>query len=120
MYVSEVTIKNEESLKKFALFLENLQSYFLKSKEILSSSDDSDIDEFFDFYKEEIPEVFGQTPPVTLTKKQLVKLLRLKGIATHGAGADQQFVLDFTLGYDQLLCVKYDANLQFSNIAWES
>lgn len=57
-----------------------------------------------------------KTKALTLADK--VNLLQFKGMASHGFGDGQTFVVDFTLGYDQILCIEFHSDFEYSNIAW--
>ena len=125
LFLSKETVADDEAIQKAAVFFDRVQEWdafgraaFLSAEE--GSEDDEMVAEYFDFYKEEAPDVFGDVDISALTLADMVNGLELCGMATHGCGEGQHFVVDFTLGYDQMLCVSFDVNSECKNIAWES
>lgn len=78
------------------------------------------ISEYIDFYLEEVPDIFETDTPNNLSMREKIERLQLKGMSSHGDKENQHFVVEFTLGYDQLLCVNFDSDLIPKSIIWES
>lgn len=121
LFISEKTITNDTALKKAGEFFDKAVYWNTYCRKLfIENSADSSVKEYFEFYKEEVPEVFEAYNTKTLTLADKVNLLQFTGMASHDCDDEQTFVVDFTLGYDQILCVEFDSHFKFSNIAWEN
>lgn len=125
LYLSSETVKDDASIAKAAAFFDRLHEWndFCRNAFISANQDSEDsemIKEYFNFYKEEVPEVFEVEDPSELSLAGMVQTLQLAGMGTHGSGAGQHYHVDFTLGYDQLLSVYFDSDGNFDHMAWES
>lgn len=125
LYLSEETVAEGNSIEKAAQFFDKAANWDAFCRKLfLSFEEDSEehgtVMEYFEFYQEEVPEVFGVEDVSALSFAEMVNHLAFKSMASHGLGDAQQFVVDFTLGYDQLLCVKFDGESNYLDIAWES
>ncbi|MDL2233462.1 DUF2004 domain-containing protein [Ruminococcaceae bacterium OttesenSCG-928-L11] len=125
LYLGRETVKEDAAIGRAAVFFDRAAHWdtfcreaFLAAEE--GGEDEEMIAEYFDFYREEVPEVFGVEDVSALSLPEMVKSLTLAGMATHGSGPEQRFNVDFTLGYDQLLCVYFNSDGEFDRIAWES
>jgi len=124
LYLGKETVKNDDAIENAGAFFDKVHEWDVFCRNFLSAEKDSEdaemIAEYFSFYKDEVPEVFDSSDVSVLTLSDMVNCLKLSHMGTHGSGKDQQFNVDFTLGYDQLLCVYFDSNSEFDHIAWES
>lgn len=121
LFISKKTIMNDTALKKAGEFFDKADYWNIYCRKLfIENSADSDVEEYFEFFEEEVPEVFEAYRTKALTLADKVNLLQFKGMASHGFGNGQTFVVDFTLGYDQILCVEFHSDFEYSNIAWES
>lgn len=121
LFISEDTIARDTALNKAIEFFDKANYWNIHCRNILiENSGDSDVKDYFDFYKEEVPEVFEIDNVEMLTISDMVNLLKLTGMSSHNSASDQILAVDFTLGYDQLLSVSFNADIEFRNIAWES
>jgi len=125
LYLSKETVSNDDAITTAAAFFDKVHEWdtFCKNAFLSAEKDSEDaemIEEYFDFYKEEAPDVFDISDVSELSLFDMVKCLKLSGMAAHGCGNAQSFNVDFTLGYDQLLCVYFDSASGFDHIAWES
>ena len=125
LFISCETAKSDAAIAKAAAFFDKLHEWntlcknaFLAAEE--GSEDGDMIAEYFEFYKEEAPEVFGDADPDDLFLPDMLELLALGNMASHGAGEEQIFNVDFTLGFDQLLCAYFNSDFDLDHIAWES
>lgn len=119
IYISEETAANEKALEAFDKFLNNLEMRINEGYSILKETDDSDFVSYFEFFQEEVPDVFEIDNSQTLSKEDKVEYLKVCGLASHGSEDNQYFVIDFTIGYDQLLALKFNKTTEVE-IAWES
>lgn len=125
LYLSKETVADDEAVKKSAEFFDKVLHWDTFCREIfLSFDEDSEehrtVKEYFAFYKEEIPEVFNTEDISALSLADMVNHLKLQSMASHESGDAQNFVVDFTLGYDQILCVKFNNEGNYLSISWES
>lgn len=125
LYLGEETVKNDEAIERAAIFFDRIAEWdnFCREAFISVKEDSEDVEmigEYFSFYQDEVPEVFGVDNVSLLSLPDMVKKLTLKQMATHGIGTEQYFTIDFTLGYDQLLCAYFDCNSNLDHLAWES
>lgn len=121
LFISEKTITNDTALKKAGEFFDKAVYWDAYCRKLfIENSADSDVEGYFEFYKEEVPEVFEAYKTKALTLADKVNLLQFKGMASHSCEDEQTFVVDFTLGYDQILCVEFNSDFEYSSIAWES
>ena len=125
LYLGSETVKDDEAIAKAADFFDKASEWDSFCRDaFLSVPEDSDdykmILEYFSFYKDEVPEVFGVPDASVLSLSDMVRCLILSHMGTHGIGSEQKYNVDFTLGYDQLLCVYFDCDGTFDHIAWES
>lgn len=125
LYLGSETVKDDEAIEKAAAFFDRIHEWnaFCRNAFITAEQNSEDFEmtaEYFSFYKDEVPEVFGVDDASGLSLADMVKSLQLSHMGTHGSGADQRYNVDFTLGYDQLLCVYFDSESNFDHIAWES
>lgn len=125
LYLSEETVADHTATEKAAEFFDKAPEWdvfcrktFLSFEE--ESAEHKTVKEYFDCYKEEIPEAFGAEDVSALTLTDMINLLKFKSMASHGSGEEQSFIVDFTLGYDQILCVKFNIDEKVDSIAWES
>lgn len=125
LYLGKETVKDDKAVEKAAAFFDQAahwdslcRSIFLAIEEYAEG--DETVEEYFDFYKEEVPEVFDTEDVDALSLEDMVNKLELVSMASHESGNEQNFVVDFTLGYDQILCAEFDSNSEFQFIAWES
>lgn len=125
LYLSEETISDDKAIARAAKFFDKVVYLDKKCRKImLSCNDESEenetIVEYFNFYKDEAPDVFEVDDVSTLSLEDMVNFLTLKGMASHENGDDQYFVVDFTLGEDQILCISFDNEYNYMDISWES
>lgn len=125
LYLASETVKDDEAIEKAAAFFDRIDEWdnFCRNAFITAeqgSEDSKMIAEYFSFYSDEVPEVFGADDVAALSLADMVKSLRLCHMGTHGSGASQRYNVDFTLGYDQLLSVYFDSGGNFDHMAWES
>ena len=125
LYLSTDTVKDDDAIAKAAAFFDRVHEWdaFGKNAFLCAGEDAEDADmvaEYFDFYREEAPDVFDVEDVAALSLSDMVARLQLSGMGTHGSGVKQVFNVDFTLGYDQLLSVYFDGDSKFSHMAWES
>lgn len=125
LYLGSETVKDDEAIAKAAQFFDRLSEWddfcrnvFISAEK--GSEDNVMVMEYFNFYREEVPQVFGVEDAASLSLADMVKSLSLSHMGTHGSGAEQRFNVDFTLGYDQLLCAYFDSESNLDHIAWES
>lgn len=125
LFLGSETTNDKNAIAKAAEFFDNIHKwdvfcrhYFTNANS--SEEDKAEVQEYFDFYLEEVPQVFNTPAPQDLALSQKVNSLVLTAMASHGNGEAQTFVVDFTLGYDQLLCIYFNANGEFKCQAWES
>ncbi|MEG0328398.1 MAG: DUF2004 domain-containing protein [Erysipelothrix sp.] len=110
---------DEAALEQFNSLLNELETNINEGFKVLSETDDSDVRDYFEFYLEEIPEVFEVDNPQNLSQSEMTDCLKVHAVASHCNGEHQFFVIDYTLGYDQLLALKFDKG-GIIQIAWES
>lgn len=125
LYLSEETIADDKAIKKAAKFFDKVAYWDSKCRKLIRSFDKENeeyetIEEYFNFYKDEAPELFEVDDVSALTFSDMVKCLTLKSMASHENGEDQYFVVDFTLGDDQILCFSFDNKYEYMDISWES
>lgn len=141
IYLSAETVRDDKAVERAAAFFDKAAHWdTLCRKLILSFEEDSEdyetVEEFFEFYKDEAPEVFSkdfdfskdEAPEVfsagdvsSLSLEAMVSFLRFKGMGAHEGGMEEEnYVVDFTLGYDWILCVTFDSESNFDYISWES
>lgn len=125
LYLSIEVVKDDKLIVKAAAFFDRLHEWNDFCRTALMSAEQKSeefetIMEYFSFYKEEAPEVFGEGNVPDLSLADMVKSLQLSHMGTHGSGAEQRYNVDFTLGYDQLLTIYFDSDCTFERIAWES
>lgn len=123
LYLGSETVKSDEAIEKAARFFDNIAEWDMLCREdvfLMAEDEDAEmIREYFSFYMEEAPEVFGENPG-ELTLEDMVGSLTLCHMGTHDAGIHQRYNVDFTLGYDQLLSVYFDSDYNVDHVAWES
>ncbi|MGI6153254.1 MAG: hypothetical protein ACOYJB_05375 [Christensenellaceae bacterium] len=125
LFLDDEAVKDDKAIENAARFFDRVHEWdafgrnaFMSAEE---GSEDADmIQEYFDFFREEVPEVFDAEDVAALSVPDMVKKLKLRGMAACGNGDAQTFWVDFTLGYDQLLCVHFNHESKFDHIAWES
>lgn len=125
LYLGSDTVTDDAAIAKAGAFFDRLLEWDVFCRNTFASAEKGSEDyelimEYFGFYQEEVPEVFGTGNVVGLSLEDMVKCLTLAHMGTHGSGAEQSFNVDFTLGYDQLLCVYFNSDSSFNHIAWES
>lgn len=125
LYLSEGTVAEFEAIEKAAQFFDKAAFWNTFCRNILISFEEGSeeyqiVAEYFEFYKDEVPEVFDVEDASVLTLTEMVDLLTLESMASHENGVEQHFVVDFTLGYDQILCVIFDNANNYKNISWDS
>ncbi len=121
LFISEDTVTNDIALNKAIEFFDKANHWNTYCRNLfIENSEDSVVKDYFDFYKEEIPEVFEADNLKMLSLSDMVNLLKLTGMSSHNSESEQIFIVDFTLGYDQLLSLSFNADIEFRNIAWES
>ena len=123
LYLAKETVQDETTIANAAVFFDKLPQWDSFCRNAFLAADDEDsemITEYFAFYQEEAPEVFGVAEPEALSLTDMVNRLVLSHMGAHGKGNDQCFNVDFTLGYDQLLSVYFDSDGGFDHMAWES
>lgn len=125
LYLGAGTTASAAAVQKAAAFFDNIaewdafgRGYFANADP--ASADGAEIDEYFRFFIDEAPDAFGENDPAALSRAARVAKLKLVAMASHGAGQDQHFTVDFSLGYDQLLSLYYNADMEFDHMAWES
>ncbi len=123
IYLGSGVTASEAAVDSAVSFLDDLASIDLKCREIIENEyanvEDATVQEYFDFYKENVPAVFNTLDISSLTIKEMIDKLVIHQIGIH-KDDEIEYVVDYTLGYDQLLCVKFDEKKEFENIAWES
>ncbi len=120
IYIENEVIKCEKSLEKVTQFLDNIDDIDLICREKFNEDKSEMVTSYFDFFKEEAPDVFGTDEVSELTLHQMVSKLELVGINCHETTEGLLIVVDYSLGYDQLLCVSFDGNHTLLDISWES
>lgn len=125
LYLGSETVKDDEAIESAANFFDRIHEWndFCRNAFLIVEQDSEDFEmiaEYFSFYKDEVPAVFGVEDTSDLSLADMVSSLQLSHMGTHGSGTDQRYNVDFTLGYDQLLCVYFDSEINFNHIAWES
>lgn len=120
LYLSAETTLDTHSVENAAAFFDQAVRWdALCRKEFLAfpqGSEESElIEEYCKFFREEFPKDLGEA-----SKRELIKRLRFKGMASHEKGAKQRLVADFTLGYHQVLCAQFDSRCQFTGVCWDS
>lgn len=125
LYLSEETIADNNAIENAAQFFDKAvhwDSFCRKTFLSLNKGFEEfkTVKEYFEFYKEEVPEVFGVEDVSALSLADMVSCLVFKSMASHESGDEQIFIVDFTLGYDQLLCVAFDKEYRSISISWES
>lgn len=125
LYLGEETVVDDKAIEKAAQFFDKAVYWdgFCR-KTLLSFEEDSEehetITQYFEFYKDEVPVVFDVEDVSALSLADMVSRLIFKSMASHEDGDEQHFVVDITLGYDQLLYVNFDSESNYVNITWES
>ncbi len=120
IYIDNEVIKCEKSLEKVTGFLDNIDDIDLICRAKFNEDKSEMVTSYFDFFKEEAPDVFGTDEVSELTLHQMVSKLELVGINCHETTEGLLIVVDYSLGYDQLLCVNFDGNHTLLDIGWES
>lgn len=125
LYLGSETVKDDEAIARAASFFDQVAEWDAFCRKAFVSAEEGGEDhemivEYFGFYRDEVPEVFGVDDASSLSLSDMVKSLTLAHMGTHENGGEQRHHVDFTLGYDQLLCVYFDANCKLDHIAWES
>lgn len=125
LYLGEETVEDDKATEKAAQFFDKAVHWDSYCREtFLSYPKDSKeyetITQYFEFYKDEAPEVFGVEDISTLSLTDMVNCLLFKTMASHESGNEQHFVIDFTLGYDQLLCANFDGESNLVSVSQES
>lgn len=125
LYLGGETVKDDQAIARAAAFFDRVTEWDALCRRAFASApkDSEDYEmvmEYFDFYKDEVPEVFGVDDASTLSLADMIKCLKLAHMGTHGSSDKQVFNVDFTLGYDQLLCGYFDNAGKLDHIAWES
>ncbi len=120
LYIGLGTVENDEAMNRAIEFFDKAKEIEVECRKIFLANEDSLIEEYFEYFKDEAPEVFNCKNVDSLTLSEMINMLKFTTIASHENGDDQSFNVDFTLGYDQILCVVFDSNYQFDYISWES
>lgn len=125
LYISGETVSDDKAIEKAAQFFDRAVYWDAVCREIFLFLDEESeeyrtVGAFFEFYKDEIPEVFEAEDVSSLSLADMVNRLAFKSMASHANGDEQSFIVDYTLGYDQVLCVKFDSKCNYESIAWES
>lgn len=125
LYLSEETVADNKAIEKAAQFFDKAVYWdtFCR-KTFLSFDEESEeyktVEAYFNCYKDEVPNVFNVEDVSVLSLADMVNHLIFLSMASHGNGEEQHFVVDFTLGYDQILCVSFDSKQNYMYISWES
>lgn len=125
LYLSEQTVAEDNAIEKAAQFFDKAAHWDAFCRKIFLSLDKEGeefetVEEYFEFYKEEVPEIFGVEDVSALSLADMVNHLVFNSMASHESGDEQHFVIDFTLGYDQILCIEFDNEYSYAHISWES
>lgn len=125
LYLGEETVADDKAIETAAQFFDKAVYWDSFCRKIfLSFEEDSEeyetITQYFEFYTDEVPDVFDIDDVSALSLADMVSRLIFKSMASHENGDEQHFVVDFTLGYDQLLCVNFDSESHYVNVSWES
>lgn len=120
LFVSAETSLDTRAVETAAAFFDRADYWNAHCRELLLSFQPGSeegvlLEEYFKFFREEFPKDLGEA-----TKKELVKRLRFKGMASYERGLKQRLAVDFTLRYHQVLCMKFDAKHRFADISWDS
>lgn len=119
LYLSTATTTSPLSVKRAAAFFDRVSHWDTYCRKILlsykkNSRESTLVEEYCEFFRKEFEKDLGR-----LTKEELVKRLRFKGMASHKKGSDQRLVVEFTLGFHQVLCVQFDCNENYIGISWD-
>jgi hypothetical protein len=125
LYLGTETVASDEAIAKAGAFFDQVLAWDRLGRGLFASTEPGSedslmINDYFQVYVDELPEVFDADDPSKLSLTEKIESLWLKHMGTHGNGDEQIFHVDFTLGYDQLLCVYFDSNMDATHIAWES
>lgn len=125
LYLGSETVKDDMAIENAARFFDRVNEWNSFCRDMFQSVQECSADfnmvmEYFDFYRDQVPEVFGVADAEALSLPEMVNCLKLDHMGTHGSGSGQEYHVDFTLGYDQLLCVYFDSESKFNHMAWES
>ncbi len=120
LYLSPETTGDEESLKNAAAFFDKARELDQLCRKIFLSfkpgtKEYALLEDYFQFFREEFPKDLGDA-----SRKEMVKRLRLKELASHENGTGQHFAVDFTLGYFQILCAQFDYKHNFTDLSWDN
>lgn len=125
LYLSKETLADDKAIEKAAQFFDKAVYWDSECRKIFlsfvkESEEYETVEEYFNFYKDEVPDVFEVEDVSTLSLADMVNCLIFKSMASHENGDEQHFVVDFTLGYDQILCVRFDCEYNYMYISWDS
>lgn len=125
LYLSEETVADNKAIEKAAQFFDKAVYWDTACRKIFLSFDKESeeyetVKEYFNFYRDEVPDVFEVEDVSILSLVDMVDCLIFKSMASHENGGEQHFVVDFTLGYDQILCVSFDCEHNYMYISWDS
>lgn len=120
LYLSAETTGDDRSAKNAAAFFDQVRDWDKLCRKIFlsfhpGSEEYALLEGYFKFFREEFPKDLGDA-----SRADLVKRLRLKGMAAHEQGDNQRFVVDFTLGYFQILCAQFDHAHKFTGLSWDN
>lgn len=120
LYLSTETTVSPLSVNRAAAFFDQVSHWDTYCRKIFlsfkkGSEEAALVEEYCGFFRKEFEKDLGR-----LTTEELVKRFRFKGMASHERGTDQRFVVDFTLGFHQVLCVQFDCNQKYIGISWDS
>ncbi len=120
IYIDNEVIKCQKSLEKVTGFLDNIDDIDLFCRAKFNEDKSAFVTDYFNFFKEEASDVFGSEDVSCLTLSKMVSKLELVGINCHETTEGLQIVVDYSLGYDQLLCAAFDREYTLLNLSWES
>ncbi len=120
LYIGIGTVQDKEAIIKAIEFFDRAVNLDIECRKIFLSSENDIVEEYFDFFKEESPEVFNTDDCSKLTLEEMVKKLKFHQMASHDNGEEQEFVVDFTLDPEEMLCVKFNDKFEFKSVDWES
>jgi len=120
LYISDETVGDDAAIARAGAFFDEIVRWDQECRQLFSTTENEAVTSYFDFHRDEVPDVFGVPDAESLSLADMVGCLALEGMASHGDAEHQQFVVDFTLGCDEILCVFYTSDWQVDHIAWES
>lgn len=121
IHLGTETTENEEAVIKAAEFFDKIREWDTLCRSMfLSAEEGSTVTEYFEFYKEELQDVLDEPEISDMSLNDMVKSLKLSNMFSNGSGLEQEFTVDFTAEFDQILCVRFDSESNFKSIDWES